>query len=262
MNIDDVIGRVEGLRREAYVKAVMRDDVIGCIGSHAPFDALNSLGLWAIPVHGMDGSILKFSVEEGLCPLVDATVTYAKTDKCPLIHSSKIIVVDDFCPVMTREMSKLKDKNIFVYRKGSENALFNEIFRVYGNKRLSMEKCLTRSMLLNKLNTLIEGLKSRTELTGMQVYILEYYTKFLDPCERVELISEISREIKFSDEPEEFIPVRVQDGAGIYRQIDEIYSGRKYRILENFCNINGNYDFVYENCPYCEGKRINYMRED
>lgn len=228
MNLTEIISSLEDLRREAYVKAVMRDDVIGYIGSHVDIESLYGQSEFIIPVHGIDAGILKYSREENLCPLIDATVTYAKTDKCPLIHSSKFIVLDDFCPAMTREILKL-DKDI----------------RVISGKDIHEDERLIR-------------LKYFSELTGLQVYIIEYYTKFLTRNERSEILDEILEHVKIYESPVKFIPVRVQSGGGIYRQIDKLYAGKNYRILEDFCSIGTAYDFVYKNCPYCEGRMIDY----
>lgn len=53
---------LEELRREAYVRAVVRasetHDVVGYIGSGIPVGLFHALGLMAIPVHGVDGDIL------------------------------------------------------------------------------------------------------------------------------------------------------------------------------------------------------------
>ncbi|WP_347713440.1 hypothetical protein [uncultured Fretibacterium sp.] len=102
---------LEEQRREAYVRAVLRasgtDDVVGVIGGRVPLELLHALDLMVLPVYGVDGEILKYSREEGLCPVVDATLTYARTDRCPLIHSSRLIVVDDGCPIMAREVCGL-----------------------------------------------------------------------------------------------------------------------------------------------------------
>ena len=232
MNRDELFEYLEGLRRDAYVRAVIRasesDDVVGYIGSHVPVDILESFGLMAIPVHGIDGEILSYSCEKNLCPLIDATVTYAKTDKCPLIHSAKLIVVDDFCPLMTREMMKLTDKNIFIY-DGDNVRLIRELEDTYHRFKSEMQ---------NEADELIRRLKNYSDIDGLP----------------------ISNHFCFHDSPIEFTRVKVQSASGIYRQIDSFYGSMNYRIFEDFCNIHGNYDYVYENCPYCEGERINYTR--
>ena len=257
--INSLFEYLENLRRNAYVKAVMRasesDDVLGFIGSRLPVEIFHALDLYAIPVYGVDGEILKFSREKNLCPVIDATVTYAKTDKCPLIHSSKLIVVENSCPVMTHEIMKL-DKNIYIYE--SESGLVKKLLQVYHRKPDSEKLRLTREKLL-KIHDLMTRIKYYSDLTGLQVYILEFYLNFLGLNERINILQELSEQINFSEREINYIPVRVQSGAGIYRQLDKLFADRNYRILEDFCNIDSkNLDFVYNNCPYHEGERINY----
>lgn len=255
MNCAELFEYLEGLRRDAYVRAVIRasesDDVTGYIGSHVPVGLLESFGLMAIPVHGIDGGILSYSCEKNLCPLIDATITYAKTDKCPLIHSAKLIVADDSCPVMTRELLKL-DKNVFIY-DGNNESLIRKLEDTY-------HRCMCE--VKDETDELIHKLKNYSDIDGLRMYIAEYYTKFLPVDERINILHEVSNHFCFHDEPVNFLQVKVQSASGIYRQIDSLYGSTNYRIIEDFCDIHGNYDYVYENCPFnsCEGKRINYTR--
>ena len=48
---------------------------MGFIGSRVPLELLNALDLMVLPVYGVDGEILKYSREDGLCPIIDATLT-------------------------------------------------------------------------------------------------------------------------------------------------------------------------------------------
>lgn len=243
---------LENLRREAYVKAIMRDDVIGYIGANIPVEIFYSRGLYAIPVYGIDSEILQFSREKNLCDYVNATITYAKTDKCPLIHSSKLIVLENFCEIFTRELSRL-EKNIFIYESGQENNLIAKINEVYGVRKLTDAKNLMR-----KIKDLLHKIKFYSDLSGLQVYIIEYYINFLELGEQLRVLQEISESITFHDEQIKFFPVYVQSGAGIYRQIDKIFSGTQYRIFEDFCAGKCKYNYVFKNCPFYQGEEISY----
>ena len=157
-----IFDELENLRREAYVKAILRDDVIGYIGSNKniPVELFYSRGLYAIPVYGIDAEILQFSQEKGknLCDLINSTITYAKTDKCPLIHSSKLIVCENFCEIMTREISAL-DKKIFIYESGQESKLIAKINDIYGLRELRDVKILMR-----EISDLVHKLKFHSDL--------------------------------------------------------------------------------------------------
>ena len=255
MDINDIFDYLENLRRETYVTAVVRDseanDVVGYIGSKIPVEIFYSMGLFPIPVYGIDAEILKFSHEKNLCSVIDSTLTYAETDKCPLIHSSKIIVLEDFCPIMTQKLRALE--KIYVY-DFDDSKLISKLENTYS--RSFKQKSFIK-IQLETINNLLEQLKYHSDLTGLQVFILEYYLKFLSLDEQINILNEVSQHVKFQEKLD-FLPVKIQFGAGIYRQLDEIYNSKNYRLIENFCDVNSNYDFVFENCPYSKGKKISY----
>ena len=216
----NVLEELENLRREAYVKAVIRksesDDVVGYVGMNLPVDIFYERGLMAIPVYGIDEEILKFSVEKDLCPLIDATITYAKTDKCPLIHSSKLIVIENFCPIFTRELQKLKNKQIYVYN-GNNEELKSKLNEVYGNftpppqserqcvspfhrKRFPFPQrgtALSSSLLMSPLSKgrcqlADREVDKKTERLKQEVNTVKYFLNFLAPSERSEFLERIS----------------------------------------------------------------------
>lgn len=255
MNINDIFDYLENLRRETYVTAVLRasesDDVIGYIGSKIPVEIFYSMGLFPIPVYGIDAEILKFSNEKNLCSLINSTLTYSKTDKCPLIHSSKIIVLEDFCPIMTQKLRALEKFYVYDF---DNSKLISKLENTYS--RSFKQKSFVK-IQLETINHLVKKLKYHSDLTGLQVFILEYYLKFLSLEEQINILNEVSKHVKFYEKLD-FLTVKIQYGAGIYRQLDQIYNGKNYRLIENFCDFKSNYDFVFENCPYSKGNKISY----
>ena len=117
--------------------------------------------------------------------MIDATVTYAKTDKCPLIHSSKLIVVEDYCRIFTRELEKLAHKQIYIYN-GNIDELKMKLYEVYGRRITndSREK-------LQKISESIKNLKHKFNLTDFQGFVIEYFINFLDLNERINFIDEL-----------------------------------------------------------------------
>ncbi|MBQ7262105.1 MAG: hypothetical protein IJR14_00145 [Synergistaceae bacterium] len=265
--LDRLIEDLEGQRREAFVRAVMRqaesDDVVGYMGRRVPVEIFEALGLMALPVQAVDGDILEDSLDggRGLCPLIEATLTYAKTDRCPLIHSSRLIVVDDACPIMAREMVALTNvmgKAVHVYRAGGPAAstrLCDALEDVYG-RRLDAGALDAARARRGEIEALLRRLERRPDLTGMQVYILRWYIEFIPMDERLRILRDVSEAEALTTEPMAYTPVHVQSGAGIYRQIDRLLAGRPYRIVEG----EGPWDFVFTSCPFHEGTRIGYER--
>ena len=190
-----ILDELENLRRMAYVRAVMSDYVVGYIGRKIPVEIFHAFGLMAMPVYGIDREILKFSREENLCPLIDATITYAKTDKCPLIHSAKVIVIDDTCDVMRKEMSGLQGKRIYFYDNDREK-LIASLEEVYGRK-FQAEKLRSVHEELERIHSSIESL-TNDEIQG---FILEYYVNFLDLHERMNFLDTLKeKDIHLSHE--------------------------------------------------------------
>lgn len=182
-----ILEELEDLRRMSYVRAVMSDCVVGYIGPKVPAEILHALGLMAVPVYGIDRDILNYSCEKNLCPLVDATITYAKTDKCPLIHSSKLIVVDDTCEEMIAAMSGLSGKRICIY-DGDNAKLIKILCGSYGVEFSDKKLQAVRSEL--------ERIHSRVkELTddALQGFILEYYLNFLDLADRMKFLDGLQK---------------------------------------------------------------------
>lgn len=121
------------LRDLAYVKAMThsmeRDDVLGYIGKDLPLDIIYSFGLYAIPVESDDRNILEFGDGRMTCGGAYGTYLYLKLDKCPLMHSSKLIIIEDMCPVLKGLMLSLDNPKVKVYR--DEESLINIIEETY-----------------------------------------------------------------------------------------------------------------------------------
>ena len=180
MDLDD-------LRRNAYVRAVIRasesDDVIGFIGPNVPVELFEAAGLMAVPVYGLDREILNYSCETNLCPLIDATITYAKTDKCPLIHSAKMIVADDTCVPMSEALSRLEGKRIHIYA-GNTAGLIEALREVYGTGEILPESLESVREERRRILTRIADLTN----DPIEAFTVEYYINFLDLSERMSFL--------------------------------------------------------------------------
>ena len=182
-----ILDELEDLRRTAYVRAVMSESVVGWIGSRVPVEVFDAMELTAFPVYGIDREILKYSSRKNMCPVVDATITYAETDKCPLIHSSKLIVLDDTCRAMIAGLSGLQGKRIYVYDGSSRQELIAILGEVYGTSDPAHEKLTAvlaeRERIRTKILALTDG--------DVQVFILEYYMNFLGLYERMSFLDDL-----------------------------------------------------------------------
>ena len=158
-------------------------------------------------------------------------------------------------------MSELREKDIYIYRLSEPDRirkLKDKLENVYC--RRFDEKSLDDTVVITKeISELLYRLKFYSDLNGLEIYILEYYLNFLPLDERLNILREVSESAEFSEKPITFRSVRVQSGAGIYRQIDRMMKGESYRIIEVGCGSEGtSYDFVYDSCPFADGTRICY----
>ena len=194
-----ILETLENLRREAYVRAVIRkaefDNVVGYVGEDLPVEIFHAANLTPYPVYGIDREILNFSVEKNLCPLIDATVTYAKTDKCPLIHSSKLIVIGKTCPTMKQALQELKDKNIYVY--DNEKNLISELKKFYSFDKIDGEILSSIRKKLDEISDYIDTLQRQNFLMRQdEKFTVKYFINFLDINERMNFLNELSEKLK------------------------------------------------------------------
>lgn len=162
---------LKNLRDEAYIKAVMQqaaeDNVLGYIGKNLPLDIIYSFNLYAIPVQSDDRDILEYG-ERKTCGGAYGTHLYYKLDKCPLLHSSKIIILEDFCPIMTGGLSQFS--KVKIYKDG--RSLINLIEDCF-NQEYKEENRLKAEKLLR------EG----EELSSKLPYEYGFYSFFLNNLE-------------------------------------------------------------------------------
>ena len=221
------------LRRNAFVETIMGLEneiyIIGCLGRTVPKEIFYGFDLVPLPLDGVDKYILEYSNEKDLCSIVDSTLTYAITKKCPLLYNAKLIVVDNSCPLLLKILKdNLKDK-IFFYDKNLEE-LKNRVEEVY--KRDFSEKNFLKAVELSKnISSNLEKL-SKTDIDSKFLYEVEFYTQFIFSLEeKNNMINRILSNFKDVDKKRQklYIPRAIQ----ILDDIDKKY--KDYKIIENFC---------------------------
>ena len=221
--------KIVNLRREAYVQAVIRsslsEDVIGYIGRKIPVDVLHGFDLGVLPVDSTDRDILAYSEEKCLCPLIDATYTYARTDKCPLIHSAKVIVMDDSCKTFLEKMTGLLGDRILPFK--DRETLIGDLERLYG-KPFDRALYEEEKQKLARIDHLCETLAERN-IPSRFLYETEFYNRFIfDTDKRIELLKQVLEAYpeKGCARQDVYVPRGVQ----ILDEIDARYDN--YRIRE------------------------------
>ena len=247
------------LRRNAFVETIMGLEneryIIGYLGRTVPKEIFYGFDLVALPLDGVDKYILEYSNEKDLCSIVDSTLTYAITKKCPLLYNAKLIVVDNSCPLLLKILKEnLKDK-IFFY-DGNLEELKNRVREVY--KRDFSEKSFLKAVELSKIIfSKLESL-SKTDIDSRFLYEVEFYTQFIFSLEdKINMIDRVLANFKDVDKKRQklYVPRAIQ----ILDDIDKKY--KDYQIIENFClgevfktYKSSGYDFLKE--------KYNEKRED
>ena len=221
------------LRRNAFVETIMGLEnekyIIGYLGRTVPKEIFYGFDLVPLPLDGVDKYILEYSNEKDLCSIVDSTLTYAMTKKCPLLYNAKLIVVDNSCPLLLKILKdNFKDK-IFFYDGNLEN-LEDIVGEVY--KRDFSEKLFLKAIELSKnISSKLEKL-SKTDIDSRFLYEVEFYTQFVFSLEdKNNMVDRALSHFKDVDKKRQkiYVPRAIQ----ILDDIDKKY--KDYQIIENFC---------------------------
>ena len=221
------------LRRNAFVETIMGLEneryIIGYLGRTVPKEIFYGFDLVPLPLDGVDKYILEYSNEKALCSIIDSTLTYAMTKKCPLLYNAKLIVVDNFCPLLLKILrDNFKDK-IFFY-DGNLEDLKNRVGEVY--KRDFSEKLFLKAIELSKnISSKLEKL-SKTDIDSRFLYEVEFYTQFIFSLDdKNNMIDRVISNFKDVNKKRQklYVPRAIQ----ILDYIDKKY--KDYQIIENFC---------------------------
>lgn len=255
------------LRRNAFVETIMGLDsekyIIGYLGRTIPKEIFYGFDLVPLPLDGVDKYILEYSNEKDLCSIIDSTLTYAMTKKCPLLYNAKLVVVDNSCPLLLKVLKdNLKDK-IFFYDGNLEN-LKNRVEEVY-NRDFSETNFLKAVELSKNISSKLEKL-SKTDIESRFLYEVEFYTQFIFSLE--EKNNMIDRVLSnFKDVNKKRQKIYVSRAIQILDDIDEKY--KDYQIIENFClgeifktYKSSGYEFLKEKYNNKKTKKLDILYQD
>ncbi len=268
--MEDLREEILELRRNAFIETIMGLDnekyIIGYLGKSVPKEIFYGFDIVPLPLDGVDRYILNYSNEKNICSIVNSTLTYALTKKCPLIYNAKLLVVDNSCPLLLKTMKdNLKDK-IYFYDGNIQN-LKNIVKEIY-NLEFSESKFLNAVEISKDISSKLERL-SKTDIDSRFLYEVEFYTQFIFSLE--DKITMIDRVLSnYNDVDKKRRKIYVPRAIQILDDIDKRY--KDYQIVENFClgevfktykksgyeflkekyneNRVDKLDILFENCPY------------
>ena len=198
-SLREILDYTPELRREAYVDAAIRmqteDNIAGVFGSayseaQSPVidEALiYGCGLVPVPVVGVDAFIFKHGDYPG-CDAIKSTMVYLTTQKCPLLYSSKMYVLDGCCPAVEAAFRQCTQKPLHVYKDAE--TLKAALQQVYGRdySAVRYQKAQTAFATLNGLLQQLE----QSALSGNDFGMLAFYARFIfDLEQRIALLTRV-----------------------------------------------------------------------
>ncbi len=270
MNIEQLKEEILELRRNAFVETILGLEqekyIIGYVGKTVPKEIFYGFSLIPLPLDGVDKYILEYSKENDLCSIIDSTLTYATTKKCPLIYNAKLIIVDNSCPLLAKILKENLKEKIYIYNENL-NDLKNIVKNTF-NRDFSEEKFLDAVEISKKISENLENL-AKTNIELRFLYEVEFYTQFIfDLNEKLKIIEEVLSHYEITNAKRKIIKVPraiqildyIDDNFKNYKIIEgcfclgenfKTYKKSGYEFLEEKYNTTKtNLDISYENCPY------------
>lgn len=233
-SLREIIDYAPDLRREAYVDATLRmqadDNIVGVFGSayseaQSPVidEALiYGCGLVPVPIVGVDAFIFKHG-DYPACDVIKSTMVYLTTQKCPLLYSSKMYVLDGCCPAVETAFRHCTQKLVHIYNDAA--TLKTVLQQVYGCEYSATRYQESKSAFLT-LNRLLQQLE-QSALSGNDFGVLAFYSRFIFKLEEriaflarvCELFSSAATWEHSSHSPEKREPVSIHCPDGIIQKI-------------------------------------------
>ena len=272
-SLQELLDYAPDLRREAYVDATLRmqadDNIVGMFGS--AYSAAQSpvidealiygCGLVPVPIVGVDAYIFKHG-DYPACDAIKSTMVYLTTQKCPLLYSSKMYVLDGYCPAVEAAFRKCTQKPVHVYEDAEK--LKTVLQQVYGCKYSAVRYQEAQSAFAT-LNSLLQQLEQST-LSGNDFGVLAFYSRFIfDPKERIafltracELLSSVPNckpSVCSDRSPEKRAPVSIHCPDGIIQKITPA-AGNYFKPV--WVQAGRSADIACAGCIYPAGQYVGY----
>lgn len=185
-SLQEILDYAPDLRREAYIDATLRmqtdDNIVGVFGS-AYSEAqsfvidealIYGCGLVPVPIFGVDAFIFKHG-DYPACDAIKSTMVYLTTQKCPLLYSSKMYVLDGDCPAVEAAFRQCTQKPVHVYEDAE--VLKSVLQQVYSCEYSAVRYQEAQSSFA-ALNGLLQQLE-QSPLSGNDFGMLAFYSRFI-----------------------------------------------------------------------------------
>ena len=269
-SLREILDYAPDLRREAYVDATLRmqadDNIVGVFGSayseaQSPVidEALiYGCGLVPVPIVGVDAFIFKHG-DYPACDAIKSTMVYLTTQKCPLLYSSKMYVLDGCCPAVETAFRQCTQKPVHIYNDAE--TLKTVLQQVYGCEYSAARYQDAKSAFVT-LSGLLQQLE-QSALSGNDFGVLAFYSRFIFELEEriafltrvCELLSSAATGEHSSHSLEKRVPVSIHCPDGIIRKIKPA-AGTYFKPVR--VQSGSSADIACAGCIYPAGQYVGY----
>ena len=261
-SLQEILNYAPDLRREAYVDAAIRmqtdDNIVGVFGSaysHAQSPIIDEAmmygcGLVPVPVIGVDAFIFKHGDYPG-CDAVKSTMVYLTTQKCPLLYSSKMYVLDGCCPAAEAAFRQCTQKPVHVY---TDAQTFKATLQhVYGREYSAIQYEKAQAAFA-ALDSVLQRLEHST-LSGNDFGTLAFYSRFIFELDlRIAFLARVCDLVAAASGEPPRIPVSVHCPDGIIHKIAPT-AGRYFKPVRA---LHETADVACAGCIYPAGQYVGY----
>ena len=269
-SLREILDYAPDLRRDAYVDATLRmqadDNIVGVFGS--AYSAAQSpiidealiygCGLVPVPIVGVDAFIFKYG-DYPACDAIKSTMVYLTTQKCPLLYSAKMYVLDGCCPAVETAFRQCTQKPVHIYKDAA--TLKTVLQQVYGCEYSAVRYQESKSAFLT-LNRLLQQLE-QSALSGNDFGVLAFYSRFIFELEEriafltrvCELLSSAATGEHSSHLPEKRVSVSIHCPDGIIQKIKPA-AGTYFKPVR--MQPGSSADIACAGCIYPAGQYVGY----
>ena len=170
-------------RRNAYIECTENylnsNTIVGIFGDEMPLELFYACGTVPVPIEGVDSHIFKFGKEgewSEYCDVIKSTLIYLATQKCPILYSCKMYVLQNNCQRFIDALKTNTEKPVLVYN--DEESLLDKLCKVY-KTRYNDDVMKEAKADLEYIKSVLQKAKYYSSLTCEEFFLLELYSKYI-----------------------------------------------------------------------------------
>lgn len=239
------------LRRNAYIECtenfLTANNVVGIFGDSLPEEIFYACKLIPVPMEGVDSHIFQFGKEgqgDGYCDVIKSTLIYLTTQKCPILYSCRMYVLEDKCKTFYEVLQANTQKLVYVYN--NEDDLIHNLSTVFETQMDQSIKQKAHSDL-SYIEKILNKIECSTEFDAEEVFLLRYYTKYItDLNARRQFFEKLEKEALFNQKEQKMQKVKCLCPRGNFKNICVALNSNNTRIDRVWDNA----DYGLSNCPF------------